>query len=206
MNAKKNFFVEDCKYTPWFEWSKCDALCGETGNQTRQQTLISDDRSQYNPLCLREKVESKPCTGDPCSCVNGYNCTCDLTLWSLWTGCSRTCGGGERQRTRQYRTDSTDNCTRENLIDTQPCNVDCCPVNGGLTPWSPWSTCSKTCDSGTRERYRMCSNPQPLCNGKPCEGCTVDREQCNVQKCGESSTKQSIDNDERSFSRREMSK
>lgn len=176
--------VDECKYTPWSEWGKCDALCGQTGNQTRKQMLIGDDRSKSNPLCQRENVETKPCTGDPCPCVKGYNCTCDLTEWTEWSDCSKSCGGGDRQRTRQYRTDSVANCTKKDLVDTQPCNVECCPVDGGLTPWSQWSTCSKPCGSGMRERYRTCTEPKPLCKGKSCDEPMVIREPCNVEKCG----------------------
>jgi hemicentin len=135
-------------------------------------------------LCQKENVETQSCTGNPCPCVEGVNCTCNLTNWSQWSQCSLTCGGGQRQRTRQFETNSTANCTPQNLLDTLPCNIGCCPVDGGFTPWSDWSACTKACGSGTRERYRSCTNPRPSGKGKHCQGSAVDREPCNVQKCG----------------------
>lgn len=173
----------DCEYSPWSEWSACYAPCGQSGVRTRKQYLINYDPSNPNPLCARENIETAPCTGDPCPCIEGVNCTCDLTTWSNWTQCSKSCGNGQRMRSRQYKTNSTETCPPENLQETQSCNVDCCPVDGKLSPWSTWSSCSKTCGSGVRQRYRSCNDPEPSCKGKPCEGSTVDTDVCNTNLC-----------------------
>ena len=60
----------------------------------------------------------------------------------------------------------------------ESCSTDPCPT---LTPWSDWTTCSKSCGSGRQRRVRQCKvhgygrNPcqQPLeedraCNGQVC--------------------------------------
>jgi hypothetical protein len=129
-------------------------------------------------------IDKLPCTGDPCPCIEGVNCTCNLTNWSPWSQCSASCGGGQRARTRQFQTNSTENCTQENLRETQSCNVDCCPVDGQYTPWSDWTECTKQCGSGIRKRYRSCTNPAPSCKGKPCEGSTLHTQVCNTELCG----------------------
>ncbi|CAF4538383.1 unnamed protein product, partial [Rotaria sp. Silwood1] len=175
----------DCKYTSMCHWSKCDALCGQPGNRTRKQSLIIEDSSKLNPLCTREIIETLPCMGDPCPCTKGVNCTCDLTEWSEWSACSLPCGGGQRERTRQYQTDSNDNCTPNNLREIQSCNVECCPVDGKYTPWSEWSSCTVECGSGIRKRQRTCTDPSPSCKGKPCEEHSIDTEVCNTQPCQE---------------------
>lgn len=176
--------IADCDYTPWCEWSKCDAECGQFGKRTRTKTLIIDESFESDLFCLREIIETRPCTGKPCSCVYGVNCTCDLTKWSDWSECSLPCGGGQRERTRQYKTNTAENCPPKNLRETQPCNVKCCPIDGRYTPWSQWSTCSVTCGSGIRKRQRTCTDPKPSCNGKSCRGCAVDTQVCNTQPCG----------------------
>ena len=185
INALLRFvLVEDCKYTSWSDWSKCDAPCGQAGNRTRKQSLIVKDSTSVNPLCQRDNVETKPCSSPPCPCTAGVNCTCELTEWTEWSKCSKTCGGGQSERTRQYRTNATAGCIPMNPREVQPCNVQCCPVNGGYTPWSEWSPCSKECGSGVRKRFRSCTSPEPSCKGKPCSECTVDTEVCNTTPCG----------------------
>ncbi|XP_061186916.1 coadhesin-like [Saccostrea echinata] len=62
--------------------------------------------------------------------------------------------------------------------------------NGGWSNWGSygsWSTCSKTCGSGTqlRSRIRSCNNPLPRNGGSYCSGSSVstDRRSCNTQGC-----------------------
>ena len=59
------------------------------------------------------------------------------------------------------------------------CNKYHCVVDGG---WSSWrrGPCSKSCGGGTRQRTRVCNNPQPDCGGKECHGPIVDVESCNT--------------------------
>ena len=61
-------------------------------------------------------------------------------------------------------------------------------VNGGYGPWSPFSSCSKTCGSGSKFRTRSCNNPEPQNNGQSCEvlGDSINTQTCSL---GVSSTK-----------------
>ena len=56
-------------------------------------------------------------------------------------------------------------------------------VNGGWSDYSPWSSCSHFCDTGTRSRQKNCSNPEPLYNGNDCTGEFEEIEECNTQSC-----------------------
>ena len=59
------------------------------------------------------------------------------------------------------------------------------PIDGGLTSWSTWSTCTETCGTGTRSRTKTCTNPLPQNGGKDCTGLgdTQQQEDCNTQNC-----------------------
>ncbi|XP_070177231.1 coadhesin-like isoform X2 [Littorina saxatilis] len=61
--------------------------------------------------------------------------------------------------------------------------------NGGWTAWTTYSysTCTKTCGTGYRNRYqrRSCTNPSPYGGGKSCYGGSTQsvRESCNTHSC-----------------------
>lgn len=53
----------------------------------------------------------------------------------------------------------------------------------GWSSWTPWSSCSRTCNVGTRRRYRSGTNPPAAFGGQPCEGSSVTIEFCSLQPC-----------------------
>ncbi|KAJ7322393.1 hypothetical protein JRQ81_018680, partial [Phrynocephalus forsythii] len=64
------------------------------------------------------------------------------------------------------------------------CVFSLCPVDGGFTPWSPWSPCSLTCGGlGNMTRSRDCTNPTPANGGKECAGPRVDSKYCQALDC-----------------------
>ena len=63
----------------------------------------------------------------------------------------------------------------------------------GYGEWSPWSTCSSTCESGTHLRSRKCGMPDPgdtfclgasnqtaVCDAGPCPGRNLERANTNT--------------------------
>ncbi|CAL1543550.1 unnamed protein product, partial [Lymnaea stagnalis] len=48
-------------------------------------------------------------------------------------------------------------------------------------PWSPWSSCSLSCGSGTQWRNRSCVGP--FYGGQNCVGDFNATQSCNVQSC-----------------------
>jgi Thrombospondin type 1 domain. len=56
-------------------------------------------------------------------------------------------------------------------------------VNGGLSQWSSYSKCSKTCGMGTQTRSRTCTNPPPQFGGKNCNGLLKDSRKCQEKHC-----------------------
>ncbi|XP_073229802.1 ectin-like [Porites lutea] len=59
----------------------------------------------------------------------------------------------------------------------------CVPVDGGFTSWSEWSHCSRSCDDGTKVRYRSCTNPAPANGGLECTGDRNQTERCLGTSC-----------------------
>lgn len=62
-----------------------------------------------------------------------------------------------------------------------------CTYTGAASSWSEWgswSSCSRTCNGGTRIRQRTCTN------GFTCAGSNIDTEQCNTNQCSGTSTDQ----------------
>ena len=56
-------------------------------------------------------------------------------------------------------------------------------VNGGWGYWSNWSSCSKTCDTGSMSRSRSCNNPYPAYGGSYCSGYSSESANCNTNTC-----------------------
>jgi len=56
-----------------------------------------------------------------------------------------------------------------------------CLVDGKLSDWSAWDTCSVTCGNGTHSRRRDCIPPRH--GGRPCVGDTVETQPCFVRFC-----------------------
>ncbi|CAM4811019.1 unnamed protein product [Rotaria magnacalcarata] len=56
-------------------------------------------------------------------------------------------------------------------------------VNGGWSPWTPWSSCSHTCGLGVEYQQRTCTNPKPDFGGKHCLGVRKRYRTCQISSC-----------------------
>ncbi|CAH1785587.1 unnamed protein product [Owenia fusiformis] len=112
-----------------------------------------------------------------------------LSLWTEWGECSKTCGDGNRSRTRKYDNptpaDGGNDCNDNNaLMETQFCKLIDCPVNGGLGSWTAWEQCSTTCGDGEKIRTRECNNPAPAYGGDECIADDLtEKMSCKIQEC-----------------------
>ncbi|XP_068759041.1 coadhesin-like [Montipora capricornis] len=112
---------------------------------------------------------------------------CTVSSWSWWSSCSRSCGWGRQSRERTLTRQST--CGRGcsySLSDYQSCNNYPCPVHGGWSSWTGWTSCSQSCGTGSQQRSRTCTNPRPAYGGRSCYNyywSGTGKQTCNTQPC-----------------------
>ncbi|XP_058450901.1 hemicentin-1-like [Malaya genurostris] len=115
--------------------------------------------------------------------------------WGEWSACSSSCGKGTRFRSRICLLQSGSpaqgsqyNCVGEN-VQVKNCEMLPCPVNGGWSTWTKWSSCSLDCVTeysglkSVRSRNRTCDSPAPSLGGKACIGEEHEVEVCSVKFC-----------------------
>ncbi|GFS05101.1 SCO-spondin-like [Elysia marginata] len=163
----------DGVWTDWFPWGECSQTCAG-GTRTRHRN------------CTGPLYEGRPCDGasqEEESC-NTHNCPVDgvWRAWSAWSECTVTCGNGTqwRNRTCEGPYHLGKDCEGEDY-ETQVCLPRICPVDGKWLPWNDWGVCSKTCGTGTQERFRVCEGP--FYDGENCTGPDEEHRDCNTHHC-----------------------
>ena len=129
-------------WTAWKDQSECPVTCGK-GYQTKQRNCINGEPG-VTPECQGKSIIVAECNDFPCP------------FWSEWemtNECSKTCGGGVTQLTRECvnGTPGKDlNCMGETETLAE-CAQNECPY---WSEWTEWRDCSTTCDAGTSYRDR----------------------------------------------------
>ncbi|XP_067679122.1 A disintegrin and metalloproteinase with thrombospondin motifs adt-1-like isoform X3 [Haliotis asinina] len=134
---------------------------------------------ERNPWSL---TSSCPVSTDPAGVmckVNGV-----WSLWGEWGECSVTCESGIQQRTRACNHPPAlhggKDCVGE-AVQTKPCTLDMCPVDGVWETWAAWSECSTSCGMGSQWRERTCHGP--FYHGKECQGERRQTQECKIREC-----------------------
>ncbi|RDD36819.1 SCO-spondin, partial [Trichoplax sp. H2] len=105
-----------------------------------------------DPLVPRERCNIS-------TCIDG-----NWGSWMPWSECSKPCGGGSQRRARfcNNPAPSTNGIDcKGSSLETKTCNDKICSSEmcSVWSHWSGWSSCSKTCGTGERRKYRMCLDP-----------------------------------------------
>nr|XP_044630662.1 SCO-spondin [Equus asinus] len=191
-----------CTWSRWSAWSPCSRSCGPGGQQSRFRSSTSDswapecreEQSQSQPcpqppcppLCLHgahsrtlgDSWQQGEC--QQCSCTpEGVICEDTKcaepgawTLWSPWSDCLVSCGGGNQVRTRVCMALASRLEPRHCLgpdTQTQHCGWQPCPGLQEACSWGPWGPCSRSCGPGLASRSGSCpcllAEADPTCNG-----------------------------------------
>jgi len=151
------------------EWNSGD----QPGANTSVQTGVLPPGTFYWRAAVCGAIGGQLCAWTGWANGDSFS-SCNVSCGD-WSACSVSCGGGTQSRT----------CTRADCStysESQSCNTQCCPVNGGWSAWSSWSdwsTCSSC--SQSRDRTRTCTNPSPACGGAACSGNSTETQ---TQSCG----------------------
>ncbi|EDO44376.1 predicted protein, partial [Nematostella vectensis] len=166
----------------------CSASCG-SGMQSRVVQCSVGSVIHPDSACPRaaKPTGTQRCNQQPCPAWETRN----------WSGCSVSCGVGEKTRSVTCRYNGTsisptrcDRALRPSL--TERCTQPPCPTQAFIYPetkWKagPWSQCSQSCgDQGRRMRRVTCADSrgvavaERLCDA-PNRPATYER--CNVKPC-----------------------
>ena len=80
----------DCVVSEWSEWTPCGKLCSK-GRKIRDRKVLVQP-ANGGKRCPRLKARRR------CPCPVRH---CKVSEWSNWGACSKRCGKGKRQRTRE---------------------------------------------------------------------------------------------------------
>lgn len=118
-----DYYCHNCTYNDWSNWSDCPK-CSQLGNTIYRNRTRTPKPNIFNLSCS-VLSEYDACNITKCECIEGFNCTCNVSDWTDWTPCSKTCGLGSSYRFRQLL-NYTGNCILPTLNETKDC-FTCCP-------------------------------------------------------------------------------
>jgi len=157
---------QDCVLSEWGSWSSCDQSCG--GGQRNRTRIVVTESSHLGRPCDGAMVETEACNDSPCK----EKQDCVLSAWGSWSECTKTCGGGQRNRTRSVDTvgRAGGKPCEGGLVEIGACGTDTCDtdIDCSWREWQEWSACSRSCGVGSRVRSRMIAQA-PRGQGKLCE-------------------------------------
>ena len=135
----------NCGQSGWSAWNTCTKSCG-SGSQTRTRTITR------HPSCggtaCASATDTRACNNHACpvDCVPGS--------FSGWSTCTKSCANGFHSRTRSNTAPKHGGKACPHTAETRVCNHGPCAVHCVTSPFSAWSTCSKSCEGGTQSRAR----------------------------------------------------
>uniref|UniRef100_A0A8C3YS46 Hemicentin-1 n=1 Tax=Catagonus wagneri TaxID=51154 RepID=A0A8C3YS46_9CETA len=166
-------------FSQWSAWRSCSVTCGK-GIQKRSRLCNNPSPANGGKPCQGSDSEMRNCQPKLCPVDANWS------EWSPWEECTRTCGRGNRTRTRTCNNPSAQHGGRQcegNAVEIIMCNLRPCPVHGAWSTWQPWATCSASCGKGTQTRTRLCNNPPPSFDGSYCDGAETQMQVCNERHC-----------------------
>jgi hypothetical protein len=172
-----------CVVDRWGPWDVCSKLC-DGGEQARFRRVLQKAMSGGAACPALKQV--RKCNAIPCPKL-----ACEVSVWGSWGVCSENCTWvmngmvitGLQNRTREIlRAPISGGKKCPALVQQRNCNIRPCTARSCLmSPWSKWSTCTKSCEGGNHTRTRKILR-LPQFDGKAC-GAITNTSSCNTGKC-----------------------
>merc|ERR1711881_301626 len=167
------------QWNEWSAWSSCTNSCAG-GSRSRARTSDNPAPAKGGAACEGDSDATEACNEHACP-VHG-----EWGVWSEFDTCTKSCGGGQQERTRVCDSPAPlhggDQCPGDDR-NTVACNQHTCAVDGVWGNWGSLSDCSLTCGGGVQHRYRYCDSPSPQYGGNNCPGGDSESTSCNVSPC-----------------------
>lgn len=172
--------IVDCEVSDWVA-SPCSLPCDDNltgGVQNLTREIISINKKNGAPC--PPLVMSKTCNQVKCP-IN-----CKIGNFTEWSECTNACGGGIRSRSRPQLVKPENGGTAcESLTESQPCNTGACDKDCVVGEWTPFTACSKVCDTGFVARQR--NVVAPVVGEGTCMAADdphrLERKPCNPHAC-----------------------
>ncbi|XP_045204365.2 uncharacterized protein LOC123557134 isoform X2 [Mercenaria mercenaria] len=184
--------VVSCTNSTYGYQSVCSVQCVQGYTPSGPLYIMCQEDGYWSEMtrCLKNEANEFQCSSAQC---NGHTCILNLNQ-QVTCNCSHGWSGSSCDIPPDYCEDNIcmNNGTCMNHYWTYNCSCDpgysgilcqICPVDGGWSDWSVWSSCSVTCGSGNRIRVRSCDSPPPDQHGKPCLGEYTELRSCNMDNC-----------------------
>eukprot|EP00929_Paragymnodinium_shiwhaense_P074672 TRINITY_DN38225_c0_g1_i1.p1 TRINITY_DN38225_c0_g1~~TRINITY_DN38225_c0_g1_i1.p1 ORF type:complete len:1691 (+),score=329.54 TRINITY_DN38225_c0_g1_i1:637-5073(+) len=180
-NDKPCEVVQDCTLSEWSVWSPCDSPNKTQSTRKRHVTVPASGGGKPCNESVREvagcifQVVAKDCI---------------LSNWTMWSDCSQTCDGGQRERKRLLIKPASDGGVCEEaaggLRQVEPCGTQPCQhqaeLDCMLSDWGEWKECSATCGIGETKRLRTVER-EAVQGGFGCTGQLAEVKGCNERGC-----------------------
>lgn len=174
----------DCRLSHWEEWTPCSATCNGIKRRNRKVEQYGKGNGLWCQGGLRQIYPCNPSPGEEPTekCAGGTPEDCQESDWTLWSMCSKTCGGGEHMRTREILKPPKFGgkpCSGS-IAELSECSRNACggpgPIDCQFGAWETWSACDKC--NGERKRLRKVI-AYPKYGGEECS----PKETAQVGKC-----------------------
>jgi hypothetical protein len=137
-----------CAVSGWGAWGDCNADCG--GGYKSQTRTVTVQPTGTGDSCPHLTATAE-CNTQPCAVH------CEVSSWSLWTGCNADCGGGFKSRQCAILVHPAyegDACPTTE--ETQACNTQTCPTSQdcAVGDWGGYGACNAACGTGYQTQTR----------------------------------------------------